>query len=67
MSKEGLTNTDSEGSVQNPGIEPYQYELYLSDAGEDQDSEGDDSSLTNEDEKGSVVDQFVALARSLKQ
>lgn len=48
MNKEGLANTDSEGCVQNPGIQPYQYELCLSAAGEDWDSEGD-SSLTDVD------------------
>ena len=30
---EDLADTDSEGSVHQLGIEPYQYELYLSDAG----------------------------------
>ena len=56
MSKEGLANTDSEESVQNPDIALNQYELYLSNTGEDRDSEGDDSSLTDEDEKGPEPD-----------
>ena len=34
---EDLADTDSEGSVQHLGIEPYQYESYLSDAGAGED------------------------------
>ena len=51
-SEEDFANSDSEGSVQHPGIEPCQYEPYFSDAGEDRRSEGD-SSLSDDDEEGS--------------
>jgi len=57
-SREDLANTDSETdseqSMQHPGIELYQYETYLRETSEDQVSEGD-SSLSNEDEEGSAV------------
>ena len=51
---EDLTGTDSEGSVQILGIEPHQYEHYLSDAGagEDGGSEGECSG-SDDDDKGS--------------
>jgi len=50
---EDLANTDSEGSAQHLGIEPYQYEPYLSDAGagEDGGSESDDTG-SDKDDKG---------------
>lgn len=47
--KEDLADTDSEGSVQHPGIEPYQYEPYLSSAGEDWYSEDDGTSSDRND------------------
>ena len=51
---EDLADTDSEGSVHHLGIEPYQYEPYLSDAGagEDGGSEGDGTG-SDEDDEGS--------------
>ena len=52
---EDLADTDSEGSVHHLGIEPYQYEPYLSDAwaGENGGSEGDGTG-SDEDDEGSV-------------
>ena len=51
---EDLVDTDSEGSVHNLGIEPYQYKPYLSDTGvgEDGGSESDGTG-SNEDDEGS--------------
>ena len=51
---EDLADTDSEGSVDHLGINPYQYEPYLSDvgAGEDGGSEGDGTG-SDEDNEGS--------------
>ena len=45
-------DTDSEGSMQHLGIEPYQYEPYLSDAGagEDGGSKGDGTGSVDDDE-----------------
>ena len=45
-------DNDSEGSAQHLGIEPYQYESYLSDAGagEDGGSEGDGTGSDGDDE-----------------
>ena len=47
-------DTDSEGSVHHLGIEPYQYEPYLSgtEAGEDGGSKGDGTG-SDEDDEGS--------------
>ena len=54
MDAEDLADTDSEGSVQHLGIEPYQYEPYLSDtrSGEDGGSEGD-CRRSDDDDEGS--------------
>ena len=51
---EDLADSDSEGSVHHLGIEPYQYEPYLSDAraGEDGGSESDGTG-SDEDDEGS--------------
>ena len=51
---EDLADTDSEGSAQHLGIEPYQFEPYLSDAGavEDGGSESDGTG-SDEDDEGS--------------
>ena len=51
---EDLVDTDSEGSAQHLGIEPYQYEPYLSDtgAGDDGGSESDGTGF-DEDNEGS--------------
>ena len=52
MDAEDLADTDSEGCVQHLGIEPYQYEPNLIDAGagEDGGSEGDDTGSDDDDE-----------------
>ena len=46
---EDLADTDSEGSAQRLGIEPYQYKPYLSDAGGGEDG-GSESDGTGSDE-----------------
>ena len=46
--------TLSEGSVQHPGVDPYQYEPYLSYSGEDRGSEGDGTG-SNEADEGSEI------------
>ena len=50
---EHLADTDSEGSVQHLGIEPYRYEPYLSDTGAEEDGGSESDGIGSDDNKGS--------------
>ena len=49
---EDLSDTDSEGSVHHLGIEPYQYEPYLSDAGAGKDGGGESDGTGSDEDDG---------------
>ena len=49
--EEEVTDGSSEGSVEQPGVMPYQYESYSTDGEGDRSDENDDSSEASEDDE----------------